>query len=85
MSPDLKIAKVYISIFGDDVRKKKSLDMLEVKKPSLRAMLGRSIRLRFTPELTFYLDQTIDRAMKLENIFKKIHERDSEKETHRTS
>jgi ribosome-binding factor A len=77
MSPDLKVAKVYISIFGDAERKKKSFAMLNAKKPAVRSMLGHSVRLRFTPEIIFYLDETIDRAMKIENIFRKIHESDS--------
>jgi ribosome-binding factor A len=77
MSPDLKVAKVYVSIFGDEERKKKSLAKLEAQKPSIRSMLGHAVRLRFTPEIIFYLDATLDRAMKLENIFHKIHETDS--------
>jgi ribosome-binding factor A len=80
MSPDLRIAKVYISIYGDSERKKKSLSMLEAQKPSIRSMLGHSVRLRYTPEIVFYLDETVDKAMKLENIFRKIREKDSQKE-----
>ena len=74
MSPDLKIAKVYISVYGDEERKKKSLAMLEAQKPAIRSTIGQKIRLRYTPEIIFFLDETIDRAMRLEKIFKKIHE-----------
>ena len=77
MSPDLKVAKVYVSIFGDEERKKNGFAKLEAQKPSVRSMLGHAVRLRFTPEIIFYLDDTLDRAMKLENIFHKIHENDS--------
>jgi len=80
MSPDLRIAKVYISVYGDAERKKKSFAMLEAQKPSIRSMLGHSVRLRYTPEIIFYLDETVDKAMKLENIFRKIHEQESKKE-----
>jgi ribosome-binding factor A len=80
MSPDLKVAKVYISVYGDAERKKKSFVMLEAQKPSIRSMLGHSVRLRYTPEIIFYLDETVERAMKLENIFREIHEKDSKKE-----
>jgi ribosome-binding factor A len=80
MGPDLKVAKVYFSVFGDADRKKKSFSMLEAQKPSIRAMLGHSVRLRYTPELIFYLDETVEKAIKLENIFRKIHEQDSKKE-----
>jgi ribosome-binding factor A len=80
MSPDLKVAKVYVSIFGDKEQKKKYFAKLESQKPSIRSMLGRAVQLRFVPEIIFYLDETLDRAMKLENIFHKIHENDSLKE-----
>jgi ribosome-binding factor A len=79
MSPDLKVAKVYISVYGDEDRKKKSFSKLEAQKPSIRSMLGHLVRLRYTPEILFYLDETIDKAMKLENIFHKIHEQDAQK------
>ena len=85
MSPDLKVAKVYVSIFGDEDRKKKSFAKLEAQKPSIRTMLGHAVRLRFTPEIIFYLDETLDRAMKLENIFHKIHENDSKKKKEQSS
>jgi ribosome-binding factor A len=80
MSPDLKVAKVYVSIFGDEERKKKSFAKLEIQKSLIRSMLGHAVRLRFTPEIIFYLDESLDRAMKLESIFHKIHENDSKKE-----
>jgi ribosome-binding factor A len=85
MSPDLKVAKVYISIFGDTEKKKKSFAKLEAQKPSIRSMLGHAVSLRFTPEIILYLDETLDRAMKLENIFNKIHENDSKKDEERNS
>jgi ribosome-binding factor A len=85
MSPDLRVAKVYISIYGDAERKKKSFAMLEAQKPSIRSMLGHSIRLRYTPEIIFYLDETVEKAMNLENIFRHIHEKDMKKEDQSSS
>lgn len=73
MSPDLRIAKVYVSIFGDAAQKQKSLAMLESQKAFVRQTLGHNVRLKFTPSIVFYLDETMDRAMNLERIFKKIH------------
>ena len=85
MSPDLKVAKVYVSIFGDAERKNKSFAKLQAQKSSIRSMLGHAVRLRYTPEIIFYLDETLDRAMKLENIFQKIHEKEEIKETKNNS
>ncbi|MGB2867357.1 MAG: 30S ribosome-binding factor RbfA [Bacteroidota bacterium] len=80
VTPDLKIAKIYVSIFGDAERKRKSLAMIEAQKSFVRSTLGHNIRLKFTPEISFYLDETIDHAMKLEGIFKKIRDDASHKE-----
>lgn len=73
MSPDLKIAKIYVSIFGDAERKKKTLGLLEGQKSFVRSELGHDLHLKFTPSLSFYLDETLDHAMKIEDIFNKIH------------
>lgn len=80
MSPDLKIAKIYVSVFGDADRKKKTLAMLEVQKSFIRSALGHNIRIKFTPTIVFYLDESIERAMNLETIFKKIHKEEESRQ-----
>jgi ribosome-binding factor A len=82
MSPDLKIAKVYVSVFGDTAQKQKTLAMLETQKPFVRQTLGHNVRLKFTPSIVFYLDETMDNAMNLEKLFRKIH-KDEERGTER--
>lgn len=72
MSPDLKIARVYISVFGDADKKKKSLALLEVEKKAIRSELGHNIRLKFTPTIVFYLDDSLDHAMRIEDLLHKI-------------
>ena len=74
MSPDLKSARVFVSVFGDEARKSKTLALLEEKKSFVRQSIGKSVRLRFVPTIEFALDETIDKAMNLEHIFKKIHD-----------
>ncbi len=73
MSADLKIAKVYVSIYGEEEKKQRVLAKLESQIPIIRGMIGRSVRLRYTPEIEFFLDETLDRVMKIENIFNEIH------------
>jgi ribosome-binding factor A len=73
VTPDLRQAKVYVSVFGDGDRKKRSMKVLEDKKVAIRSAVGRAVRLRFLPELLFFLDETIDRAMHIETLLKQIH------------
>ncbi len=80
MSPDLRNARIFVSIFGDAARKEKSLALLEGQKGFIRAELGHVIRLKFTPSISFELDETLDQAMKIEGIINKIHNEGSAKE-----
>jgi ribosome-binding factor A len=73
MSPDLKIAKVFISIFGPAEKKKQSFARLEGEKAGLRSDLGRNINLKFTPSLLLFLDESLDYAMRIEDLINKIH------------
>lgn len=74
MSPDLRQARIYVSVFGDEKRKERTLALLEEQKSVVRSAVGKAVRLRLTPEIAFVLDETMDKAMNLEAIFKKIHD-----------
>ncbi len=72
ISPDLSIAKVYVSIFPSD-KAKSVLTVLEENKKAIRGELGRKVasQLRIVPELDFYLDTTLDYAEHIEELLKK--------------
>jgi len=71
MSPDLSIAKVYVSIFPSDTAQK-VLSLLEEDKRALRGELGRKVssQLRIVPEIDFYLDSTLDYAEHIDALLK---------------
>lgn len=72
VSPDLKIAKVFVSIFGDVKRKERSMELLKREKGFIRSELGHNIRLKFTPSITFFLDESLDQAMNINKILNQI-------------
>ncbi len=74
VTPDLRIAKVYLSIYGAEALRKKTMDFLEKEKPEIRSLLARRIRIRFMPALEFYRDDTLDKVDRINEILKKIHE-----------
>ncbi|MBI3189045.1 MAG: 30S ribosome-binding factor RbfA, partial [Ignavibacteriales bacterium] len=78
MTPALKLAKVYVSILGNEDIKQKTLDYLEEQKPRVRQIIGSHVRLKFTPSVQFYLDETMERVSRIEQLIKKIHEHDNE-------
>ena len=72
ISPDLSIAKVYVSIFPSD-KAQTVLPILEENNRAIRGELGRKVasQLRIVPELDFYLDTTLDYAEHIEELLKK--------------
>ena len=70
-SPDLPIAKVYVSIFPSE-KQKEVMETLEQEKKSIRGELGRQVakQLRIVPELDFYLDTSLDYAEHIEELLK---------------
>jgi ribosome-binding factor A len=79
VTPDLRIAKVYVSIMGSEERKKATMKQLEADKKILRSALGSQIRIKFTPDIHFHLDETMDRVDKINRIIAQIHSTDGEK------
>jgi ribosome-binding factor A len=70
-SPDLRYARVYVSVLGDEATQEASLDGLRSAQGFLQARVAGELRLKFTPELAFQLDTTAARAARLEEI---LHE-----------
>lgn len=56
MSPDLRHAKVFVSIMGNEGEKKASLEALNHAAGWIRHELGRRIRMKFLPEIVFRVD-----------------------------
>ena len=70
-SPDLRHARVYVSVLGDEAAQTASLDGLRSAHGFLQAKVAGELRLKRTPELTFEIDHTAERAARLEEI---LHE-----------
>ena len=72
VSPDLSIAKVYVSIFPSE-KASKVMWILEDNVRQYRGELGRKVssQLRIVPEIAFYLDTTLDYAEHIEELLKK--------------
>ncbi len=78
VSPDLRIASVYVSVF-EKAKRLIVLEKIKQKSGFIRSELANRISLRFVPELRFFLDDTLDYVEKIEGLIKKIHEDDQQK------
>jgi len=76
MSPDLRIAKVYISVL-DRGNREIVLEKINSFNGFIRSELAHRIKIKFTPELKFYIDDTLDYVEKIEGLIKKIHKDDN--------
>ena len=74
VSPDLRYARVYISVLGDDAKVRSALAGLRSASGYIQRELGLRLRLRYTPKLTFFHDESIERAAHMEELFRKLHD-----------
>ena len=72
VSPDLKYAKIFVSIMGDEKKKKLSMNGLKHARGYVQAQLSRRIKTRVFPEVRFVLDESIDKAFKITKIIDEL-------------
>lgn len=72
MSPDLSIAKIYVTVLGN-IKPKEALEILMQKKSELRHELSHRVKhqLRIVPDLRFYIDESYDAMKHIEDLLKK--------------
>ncbi len=78
ISKDGKFAKVYYNALGDDKSRRKTQKALTRCAKFIQFELGKKIRVRNIPHLSFFLDKNLDYAMRMEEIFNKNLKEDSE-------
>lgn len=72
ISPDLSVAKIYVSVFPSE-KAESVMSLLEENSKGLRGELGNKVakQLRIVPEITFYLDNSLDYVAHIEELLKK--------------
>lgn len=73
VTPDLKHAKVYVSVFGSDEKKQATLEGLKSATPFIRRQLASTINLRNTPELRFYMDESIEYGVHMSQLIDEVN------------
>jgi ribosome-binding factor A len=71
---DLRHARVFVSIMGDDAERASTLEGLRSVAGHLRSRLGRSLRLYSAPEVEFRLDQSVANAARIETLLARIRD-----------
>jgi ribosome-binding factor A len=81
MSPDLREARVYWTVHGDAEQRKQTAKGLANARGYLRRHCATELKLRVTPELHFTHDEAIDRGARIEELIRKVHQEEKERET----
>ena len=75
ITPDLKYAKVYVSILNAK-NQEKTLNGLKDSSGFIRSQIAKTVNLRITPQLVFELDDSIEYGMKIDSIIKELNVND---------
>jgi ribosome-binding factor A len=72
MTRDLRHAKVFVSIMGEDSQRASTIEGLTSVQGFLRSRLARSLSLRVAPEVQFVMDESVARAARIETLLNQI-------------
>jgi ribosome-binding factor A len=67
-APDLRAARVYYSILGDDAARASAAEGLSAASSRVRLAVGRQVRMKYLPHLTFLIDPSIEEGARIEKI-----------------
>ena len=79
MADDLRYGRVFVSVYGEGEKRKASLDGLESAKSFIRREVGHRLRLRYTPELDFRMDESVAQGDRIDRL---LHQLEKDREDH---
>jgi ribosome-binding factor A len=71
---DLRHAKVFVSVMGTDTERASTFEGLASAANHLRSRVGRALRLRLAPEISFRPDESVAHAARIEDLLARIKE-----------
>jgi ribosome-binding factor A len=71
-SPDLRHARVYVSVLGDEQERAETMEGLESSRGFLQAGIARELRIKHTPALQFAHDEALERGMRISRLLDEV-------------
>jgi ribosome-binding factor A len=82
ITKDLHFAKVYISVIGSEQEKQETLEALQASAGFIAVQASKQVVMRYFPALTFKLDNSVEKQMRIEELLGKIaKERDAREQS----
>lgn len=74
VTDDLQHAKVYFTVYGSEQERISTEKLLKRMTSFVRYHIGQRIKLRYTPEIVFQYDGTIEKAARIDDLINKLHQ-----------
>ena len=71
-SPDLRHARVFVSVFGNEKKQQKSMAGLDAAHGVLQARISRELRLKRTPQLEFVYDRSVEEGVRMSALIDEL-------------
>lgn len=85
VSPDLRHAKIFVSVLGDEAAKRRTMEGLDRARGHVRSVLGARLSIRFVPEILFRLDESIERGSRIVSLMREVEEEKEDEGAHGSS
>lgn len=72
VSTDLTVANIYVTAHGGAERYAEVMEGLESAKGRIRLLVGQRVKMRFNPELRFFIDETVDASQRMTEALKNV-------------
>lgn len=71
-APDLRHARIFVSVLGNPLKQQKSLAGLDAARGVLQARISRELRLRWTPQLEFVYDRSVEEGVRMSALIDEL-------------
>jgi ribosome-binding factor A len=72
VSPDLRHAHINVSVFGSDAERQSTMEALQHGSGYFRREVGAALKLRYTPTITFHLDDSLERGDRILRLLNEV-------------
>ncbi len=76
MPADLRSAKVFLSIFGENIDKDEVLELIQERSFEFQKYLASELKARYCPKLSFWLDESTEKVLKIEKTIEELSKKD---------
>ena len=80
VTKDLTHAKVYVSVIGSETEKNETVKALNSAAGFISVIASKKVVLRHFPTLTFKIDETVDKQMRIDSVIKEIHDKEAKRD-----